>query len=145
MMHVYFDTGFVAKLYCLEDDSADAVRTLRRYPPPYPATHFLDLELKTALRLKLFRGELSPVELHAALHNWAQDRENGVWLTPSYSLPGVFQVAEDLSAQRAATIGCRTLDILHVAAALAIGATDFVTWDDRQASLARKTGLRVHR
>ena len=42
-----------------------------------------------------------------------------------------------------ATLGCRTLDIIHVAAALVIGAREFITFDGRQAALARQAGLTV--
>ena len=41
------------------------------------------------------------------------------------------------------SLGCRTLDIIHVAAALVIGAKEFVTFDGRQAAMARKAGLTV--
>jgi hypothetical protein len=33
---------------------------------------------------------------------------------------------------------CRTLDIIHVAAALLIGAREFVTFDGRQEAIAKK-------
>ena len=42
------------------------------------------------------------------------------------------------------TLGCRTLDILHVAAATLLGASLFVTYDQRQAQLADLAGLKVH-
>ncbi len=41
------------------------------------------------------------------------------------------------------TIGCRTLDILHVVFALEIGAGSFVTFDERQKRLAGYAGLQV--
>ena len=41
------------------------------------------------------------------------------------------------------TIGSPSLDILHVATALALGATEFCTFDTRQGKLARLAGLRV--
>ena len=39
------------------------------------------------------------------------------------------------------TIGCRTLDVLHVAAAKLIGTTEFCTFDTRQFTLAGQIGL----
>jgi len=38
-------------------------------------------------------------------------------------------------------LGRRTLDLLHVACALEIGASAFLTFDKRQASLAKRAGL----
>lgn len=42
-----------------------------------------------------------------------------------------------------ADLGTRTLDVLHVASAVALGAQRFVTYDIRQAALAKAVGLRV--
>jgi hypothetical protein len=41
------------------------------------------------------------------------------------------------------TIGCRSLDILHCAAAKIVGATDFVSTDVRQKALATAIGLKL--
>jgi predicted nucleic acid-binding protein len=51
--------------------------------------------------------------------------------------------AERLSAGFTARIGTRSLDILHVANALVLGATSFLTFDKRQAELAKSAGLKV--
>ena len=40
-------------------------------------------------------------------------------------------------------LGCRTLDILHVACAIEIAATRFMTFDQRQQKLATLAGLRI--
>ena len=48
-----------------------------------------------------------------------------------------------LSADHSATLGCRMLDIIHVAAALVLGAKEFVTSDTRQGALAKQAGLTV--
>ena len=41
------------------------------------------------------------------------------------------------------TLGVRSFDLLHVGLAVALGSTEFLTFDTRQASLARAAGLRV--
>jgi predicted nucleic acid-binding protein len=46
-------------------------------------------------------------------------------------------------SEHTATVGARALDVLHVASALTLGRTTFVTYDERQAALARATGMRV--
>jgi predicted nucleic acid-binding protein len=40
-------------------------------------------------------------------------------------------------------IGCRTLDLLHVAVALSLGVKTFVTFDERQRAVAKLEGLTV--
>lgn len=51
--------------------------------------------------------------------------------------------AGELSASHSAILGCRTLDIIHIAAALVIGTREFVTFDVRQGALAKRVGLTV--
>lgn len=51
--------------------------------------------------------------------------------------------AERLSAQYTWTGGHRTLDIIHVATALHLGAREFLTFDANQKKLAEAEGLRV--
>jgi predicted nucleic acid-binding protein len=49
--------------------------------------------------------------------------------------------AEAAALNHTPAIGCRTLDVLHVAAAKLIGTTDFCTFDARQSNLAGRVGL----
>ncbi|MBN9689084.1 MAG: hypothetical protein J0M24_02505 [Verrucomicrobia bacterium] len=51
--------------------------------------------------------------------------------------------AERLSAGNSEFLGTRSLDILHVASALVLGAEQFITFDLRQSSLASAAGLRL--
>lgn len=143
MTPLYLDTGAMAKLYFLEPDSERTVQLLAVYPPPFPFSHWQEIEIRTALRLKVFRGEMSRREAQEGLRRLQADLGAGVWQRPAYSLSDVFGEAEGLSAQHAAALGCRTLDILHVATALVLGVSDFLTFDVRQAQLARKAGLRI--
>jgi hypothetical protein len=53
----------------------------------------------------------------------------------------VFRNAGELSRSHTATLLCRSLDILHVAAALQLGCAAFVSGDSRQLSLAKDVGL----
>jgi hypothetical protein len=55
----------------------------------------------------------------------------------------VLSEAERLSAGHSEFIGTRSLDILHVAGALVPGSERLVTFDTRQATLARAAVLRV--
>ena len=55
----------------------------------------------------------------------------------------VMTEAERLSAQHSEKLGTRSLDVLHVAAALTLGLSVMLTFDVRQAALARAAGLRA--
>jgi hypothetical protein len=52
-------------------------------------------------------------------------------------------LAIELSVRYTATLGTRTLDILHVASALTLEAKRFVSYEKGQGTLARAVGLRV--
>jgi uncharacterized protein len=72
-----------------------------------------------------------------------QDIAANRWQRPAYSAAVIEQKAAELSADHSATLGCRTLDIIHVAAALGVGAKEFLTFDRRQGALAKHAGLTV--
>jgi predicted nucleic acid-binding protein len=140
-MSAYFDSSIITKWYLPEADSAAALRIRARHEPPVVLTHLHRVELTTAWHLKVFRRELRLETVVQALADLEQDVETGVWEPPAYDLGDVHSRAEHLARRHAAVLGTRTLDILHVAAALALGATRFVTSDRRQASLAKAARL----
>lgn len=100
-----------------------------------------ELEIRNALRLKRNREEISQAQLKAALADVQADMDSGLFERPAYDLSDMFHEAEALSAKYSAETGARSLDILHVAAAIQIGAKVFVSFDKRQQALARKAGL----
>jgi predicted nucleic acid-binding protein len=55
--------------------------------------------------------------------------------------PDLYETAENLSETDTAKLGVRTLDLLHVAAALNLSATAFLSFDARQFALAMAAGL----
>ena len=62
---------------------------------------------------------------------------------PRSDLGETLRRAEVFSRKLAPAIGCRTLDILHVATAVVLGVREFASFDGRQRQLAKKAGLRV--
>ena len=81
--------------------------------------------------------------MEQALGHVDADTAAGLWLSPDYDAIDVCAQAESLSRRHTAILGTRSLDILHVAAAVVFGALTFVTNDERQAGLAKVAGLRV--
>ncbi len=142
-MGVYFDSAIVVKLYVQETNSPDAARLVAADTPPYVLTHWQELEVRNALRLKVNRHEITLDELRASIAAFAEDVATGRWIRPDYSLAALHSRAEELSASHAAELGCRTLDILHVAVAFIVGAREFASFDERQRKLATRAGLTV--
>jgi predicted nucleic acid-binding protein len=137
----YFDSGVLIKSYIAEKVSAIADALILQTLEPIPFTHFHAIEIRTALRVKCARGELTDAQLKGALRDLQRDIDRGRLDRPAYELSVVFHKAEELSAKYAAATLARSLDILHVATAVVIGATQFISFDTRQAALASKAGL----
>ncbi|HOY56922.1 MAG TPA: type II toxin-antitoxin system VapC family toxin [Verrucomicrobiota bacterium] len=139
----YVDTGILAKSYVLESDSAAAIAILEAVGDPLVFSHVHALEIPNAIRLKRFRGEITAAEETAAVRAFRADVDAGRLARPDYDLPAVFIRAEGLSAKHSGGIGSRSLDLLHVAAALEAGCTTFASFDDRQRKLAALAGLKL--
>jgi len=108
-----------------------------------PVTHLHEIEMKTAFRSRAQRGEMSKADLQRTIQAFESDLRSGILYRPSYDLAGMFRQAEVLSNLYASKHACRSLDILHVAAALLLNATEFITFDNRQKVIASEAGLSV--
>jgi PIN domain-containing protein len=115
---------------------------MARAPLPVVITPLGELELGNAISLRLFRKELVPSKVKAALALVAKDIADGVLLVKP--LPaGVFERAKQISRRRTPRLGTRTVDILYVASALLMQADTFFTFDRSQGKLAAAEGLVV--
>ena len=139
----YFDSGVLLKLYLSEPNSAQAVALVQEQGGLPPITALHRLEMKGAIGQKHGRGEITETERKAVLANLENDLATGVFAAMSPAWVDVFTKAENLATAHAATNLCRSLDTLHVALALELGATDFCTFDGRQAVMAKAAGLVV--
>ena len=142
-MSDYADTGFLCSLYAPDAHSARAIRAMSKQAFPLAYTWIHQLEFRNALRLRVFRGEITPAERDASLNLLLADLASGVLAHNQPALPDLMTEAERLSATHSERIGTRSLDILHVAAALVGGARNFLTFDVRQTKLAKAAGLKV--
>jgi predicted nucleic acid-binding protein len=142
-MTTYVDTAIFVKSYVLEVDSPEAVRLLEDIGEPFAYSHLHELEIPNAIRLKRFRGEITLKQEAAAIRAFFSDIDAGRFERIGYDLGAVFFRAEKLSAKYSAEIGCRSLDLWHVAAALEGGFSTFVSHDARQRKAAEHSGMRV--
>lgn len=143
MVGAYFDSSVLVRNYCREITSPQAISLILAEALPLPFVHLQENEIRNALRLKLFRRELTPALLTGSLSLLDEDIRAGRLHRPAYDTIAVFRRAETLSQRFTTRVGARTLDILHVAAALEIGATRFISFDERQRTVARRSGLNV--
>jgi predicted nucleic acid-binding protein len=110
---------------------------------PLIFSHVHAIEIPNAIRLKRFRKEITKAEEAAAIRMFRADIDAGRLAKPAYDLGEVFIRAERLSAKHSGNIGTRSLDVLHVAAALECRCTGFASFDERQRKIASLAGLMV--
>jgi predicted nucleic acid-binding protein len=84
-MDAYFDSAIIIKLYVQEINSAYAINLVSNYPAPAPLTTWQALEVKTAIRLKAFRKEISVGEMTQSISAFEQDISAGRWVRPDYT------------------------------------------------------------
>ena len=139
----YLDTSSLVALYCPEAKTARTIAHIERQHLPFALTWLHEVEFTNGLQLKLFRKEAAESAVSAALRALRADVEAGVLQRTPISWPAVFETSLRLSTAHSRAAGTRTLDLLHVAAAIALQATEFITGDKRQAKVATKEGLKV--
>jgi len=141
----YLDTSSLVALYFPEEKTDRLVVHLHRHPLPLAFTWLHEVEFMNGLQLKLFRKEANATAVAATLDALRADGDSGVLHRAQPSWPAVFATTLRLSAAHSRSLGTRTLDLLHVSAALTLQSAEFVTGDERQARAATKEGLKVVR
>ena len=107
-----------------------------------PLTHHGRVEIVNGLCLAAFRRHLTAEALRDALASLEEDFASGRYVQAEILWRSALRRAADLSREYTPQLGCRSLDVLHVACALELGMTAFLTFDVRQRRLAREVGLR---
>ncbi len=144
-MVICADTSFLFSLYGNDVHSRRAIAWIRGCQEPLSITRLNEFELGNALRFAEFR-KLIPAGM--AANYWAQFQAaiaHQRLQSPICNLGSIVTEAERLSATYTLRRGHRSLDLLHVAAALHLGASDFLSFDENQKRLARAEGLSVPR
>jgi len=142
-MSHYADSSLLVSYYVNDASSARAQALVHAINGPLVFTGLDRLELRNALELGVFRQLLTPAQSRAAWNNIEQDIRAGRLFPQPLNWVPVFRVAAQLAVRHSAGIGCRSLDILHVAVARKMAATEFLGFDGRQRSLAQALGMTV--
>jgi predicted nucleic acid-binding protein len=140
---VYVDTSVIVKLYIREELSREASNWIKKNNEALPLTRLHELEFTNAIQLKQFRSEITEDETLRIMTKFKEHENKGIYYRPQLDWSEIFNYSVDLSKKHTATIGARSLDILHVASALSIKAEKFLTVDGRQSELATRAGLKI--
>lgn len=148
-MTVFPDTSFLCALYVRQVTSERAIAWLEPQASPLPVSSLLLYEFRQSVQFQIFRHEKDRrqgyprAQGQAALAALQSDLKAGVIQLAAVDWAEVHQQAERLALQYTRKQGHRSFDILHVATALHLGVSHFLTFDANQQQLAEAEGLRV--
>jgi predicted nucleic acid-binding protein len=139
---IYLDTSAFLKLYIREEASSFVQETIESQDDPIPVGEVLQWEFFNALRLKVFWGEMNDATVDHLLALFDDRMRRGQYAVADIDRPRLSSDVREIS-RHTGTIGSRSLDVVHVAVALQLEVDRFVTFDDRQRTLASTVGLSV--
>lgn len=140
----YADSGFVVSLYRpTESLSRVARREIKRAPTPILLSPLSLLEIRNALNMAIARGEIGIAERDAVMAEIDLQIANGFFQVAQVSQAAIYARAGELSDRHTPAHFARSLDLMHIAAALLCRAALFLSTDARQKKVAEAEGLKV--
>lgn len=139
---IYLDTSALIKLYIRESGSERVQEIIENQDDPLPIWEVQEMELINALRLQVFWKSLTARQSREQINLFMERRKKGVYFFPDIDRSALLNDFHRL-AESTPKIGCRTLDVLHVACAHQLNVSKFVSYDERQRVLAKAAGLPV--
>jgi predicted nucleic acid-binding protein len=148
-MIAYPDTSFLCSVYRKQIHTPAALTYKEAMTEPLCFTRLLEFEFLQAIELQVWlhsadrKKGYSRREADQMIDDWETDIASGLNELVPCDSDAVLRLAGFYSEQRTAQGGHRSLDILHVATAVHLGAKEFLTFDERQRALAKHAGLKL--
>lgn len=145
----YPDTSFLCALYVAQSTSTRAIKFMQSQPTALVSTSLLLYEFRQSVQFQVFRHSKDSTQgyhmsvAQTALSTLQANISAGVFQQGQVDWADVHKIAERLAFKHTVKEGHRSFDVLHVATALHLGATEFLTFDGNQKKLAKAEGLVV--
>jgi len=139
----YADPSALLKLYVHQPESVAMNAWRARTKGALAVTHHGRVEIINGICLAAFRRDITAEALSDSLSSFEEDFAEGRYIQADLLWRAALRRAGELSRVHTPALGCRALDVLHVASALELGLRTFVTFDQRQQKLARAAGLKL--
>ena len=139
---IYADPSALLKLYVHQPESRTMSAWRGRLKGALAVTLHGRVEIVNGICLAAFRGYLTAEALSDALTSLEEDFAEGRYFHADLLWRAALQRASELSRKHTVTLGCRSLDVLHVASALELDLKNFLTFDRRQQKLAAAAGMK---
>jgi predicted nucleic acid-binding protein len=148
-MTTYLDTNLLVRHYLDVDDGvASNLIFMEQDEVPFPITDLLCLEVRNAIQRMVYESRTGSARrttqeaAWAAIARFEEDLEEGVLLQrAAIPFPMLQQTFNTLSDRHTSRHGFRTYDIMHVASALHLGCTRFLSFDKNAVLLAKLESL----
>ena len=142
-MKPYADTGLLISLLLPEVTSAAAMAAVASLSSPLPLLPLGRLELRNALNFAIHRGRITAIERDLLAKRLEGQIRSGFFNVVDLPDAALHEKARELSDCYTPTLATRSLDLLHVAGAILLGADTFLSFDARQCRAALAEGLTV--
>jgi len=140
----YCDSSFLVALLIQGDRFAPEAGLLASgFSDALPLIPLAEVEVLTRLHRGLGDGTLTPQLHRSVIRQFEEDLSDGILVRKSPSPREHLAEALRLAQRYVPRMSVRTLDILHVAAALQMKYKHFASFDRRQRELASAAGLRL--
>ena len=140
----YADSSILVSLYRpTEGLSVEARRVIEATPLPVILSPLSLLEIRNAFNLAIHRRECETTEREAVFADIERQMAAGVFRMAEVSQTDIYAKARELSDRHTPLVAARSLDLMHIAAALLVKARVFLSTDVRQRKVAISEGLKA--
>lgn len=140
---IYLDSSVIFSLQGKDSNTLAAIALVQSVRDRLILTQLCEVEFINAVCRREFLKEISHAQAQASMHDLELNIRNGTYELLNFP-EAAYGRAKTLSRSLTPSIGVRAADVLHVAAAIELGADALFTFDQRQQSTARAAGLRVN-
>ena len=140
---IYLDSSVVFSVQSKDANTLAAVALVQAAPEPLVLTQLCEVEVINALCRRLFLKEISQKQASDSIGDFELNLRNSVYRLLPFP-ESAFIRAKALAQSLTPTIGVRAANLLHVSAALELGAAYLYTFDQKQRQTALAAGLSVN-
>lgn len=137
------DSSLIVALYLPEPNSALADAACNSVLPPIRLSDWHRVEIANAIQRAVRNQRITAAQAALIWQEFTADIASGRFEIVAVDHSAMLARALSLTQTHTATLAARTLDLIHVATALEIGAADFLSLDNRQRQVAGAEGLNV--
>jgi predicted nucleic acid-binding protein len=140
---IYLDASVVFSLHFRDSKTLQAVHLVGGATEDLIVSALCEMETVNAFASRVFRNEMSQRNMANAVRDLESDLLSGVlqWRP----IPeAAYTRGKALAQKITPSIGVRTADLLHIAAAFELGAKSLYTFDQKQHMAAQAVGLAVN-